>query len=137
MADSGPSYPSRRRLLSSLGSMAGVAALAGCSLVWDQTGATDVIVHNAATEAKTISVTIRAEGADDPRTDRTVSLDAGETRNPLDPAKIPTNAAYTVAVDVENGPSETFDWSDPDVARAPLWILVDDSENITFLLQAG
>lgn len=124
-------------MLSSLGAMAGVAALAGCSLLWDQTGATDVVVHNAATEAKTISVTIRGEGADEPRTDRTVSLDAGETLDPLDPAKIPTNSAYTVAVDVENGPSETFAWTDPDIERAPLWILVDDSSNITFLLQAG
>jgi hypothetical protein len=40
-------------------------------------------------------------------------------------------------VSVENGPSETFEWDDPVVDRAPLWILIDDGRNIRFLLQAG
>ena len=42
-----------------------------------------------------------------------------------------------VEMTVDDGPSETFDWEDPDVSLAPLHVLVDESQNIKFLLQAG
>jgi hypothetical protein len=52
--------------------------------------------------------------------------------------KLPTNtSSYTVQVSVEDGPSETFEWTDPSVELAPLWVRIDGTRNITFLLQAG
>ena len=52
-------------------------------------------------------------------------------------SKLPTNSSYSITVEVDGGPSETFDWDDPDIERAPLYILVDETQNIRFLLQAG
>jgi hypothetical protein len=40
-------------------------------------------------------------------------------------------------VEVNGGPSETFGWDNPDVELSPLYILVDETRNIEFLLQAG
>lgn len=40
-------------------------------------------------------------------------------------------------MEVDGGPSETFDWDGPDVELAPLYILIDETQNIKFLLQAG
>jgi hypothetical protein len=115
----------------------GTATLAGCSTIWDQTGATDVIVHNAASETKTIDITITASDAEDPHTSRTLEVAPNTQANPVNDSKLPTNTEYTVAVAITDGPSETFEWTDPSVERAPLWILVDDSQNIKFLLQSG
>lgn len=133
--DEPPISAGRRRVLATMGA-AGAASLAGCSL-WDQTGATDVLAHNAAAESKTVSVTITETGADEPHTSRTLELDAGETVEPVNRSKSPTNASYTVEASVEDGPSETFDWDEPKVELAPLYVFVDDSRNIKFLLQAG
>lgn len=38
---------------------------------------------------------------------------------------------------VENGASETYNWESPDIELAPLYILIDDTANVDFLLQAG
>jgi len=40
-------------------------------------------------------------------------------------------------VTVENGASETYNWESPDIELAPLYILIDDTANVDFLLQAG
>lgn len=127
----------RRRQALSMIATAGTAALAGCSTLWDQTGATDVVVHNAASETKTVEVSITPSGSDDPHTARTLEMAPHEQIDPVNDSKLPTNTDYTVAVAIENGPSETFEWTDPTVERAPLWIVVDDSRNIKFLLQSG
>ena len=52
-------------------------------------------------------------------------------------SKLPTNSGYTVVVDIEDGPRETFEWDDPDLELAPLYVLIDETENVKFLLQAG
>jgi hypothetical protein len=117
--------------------------LAGCA--GDQTPggvgssfATDVIAHNAGPEPRTVSVTITATDAEGPHTSRTLKLAPGEVVDPVNGSKLPANSAsYTVEVSVADGPSETFEWTDPAPELAPLWVLVDDSRNVTFLLQAG
>lgn len=128
---------SRRRFLTAMAGVTGFTALSGCSAVWQQTGATDVNVYNWAGEPKVVSITITAAGAEEPHTDRTLELGATERVKSVNRSKVPTNTGYTVEVTVEDGPSETFDWEDPDVSLAPLYVLVDESRNIKFLLQAG
>lgn len=127
----------RRRALSMIAATVGTATLAGCSTIWDQTGAADVIVHNAASETKTIDITITAGDVEDPHTSRTLEVAPNNQANPVNDSKLPTNTGYTVAVAITDGPSETFEWTDPSVKRTPLWILVDDSQHIKFLLQSG
>lgn len=103
----------------------------------DQSGTTDVIAYNAAADSKIIDVTVTEADAEEAHTERTLALSLGEEVNPVNSSKLPTNDSYRVDVAVESGSSETFEWDDPAVGRAPLWILVDDSRNIKFLLQAG
>lgn len=140
MGDDASSAPARRRVLAGAATL-GSAAVAGCSgflgQVWDQTGATDVALYNVAETEKTVTVTVTASGADEPHTDRTLTLAPGESVDAVNDSKLPTNAAYTVAVSVAGGPSETFAWEDPRVELAPLYVLVDGSENVDFLLKAG
>lgn len=128
---------SRRQFLVAMAGVTGTTALAGCSTVWQQTGATDVNVYNWAGESKVVSVTVTAADGDEPHTARTLELGAGERVESVNRSKLPTNTSYTVEATVEDGPSETFDWEDPDVSLAPLYVLVDESRNIKFLLQAG
>lgn len=100
--------------------------------------ATDVVAFSGATAPRTVSITITDTESDTPHTDRTLDLAPGETVDPVNSGKLPANgSSYTVDVVVEDGPSETFEWTDPSAELAPLWVRVDDSQNITFLLQAG
>lgn len=128
-------------MLTTVAAVVGVTSVAGCSgvgdRVWSQTGATDVFVSNARAEALTVTVTITAGANEEPHTARRLEIAAGETTDPVNQSKLPTNTDYTVEVAVDGGPQETFEWVDPTVERAPLWIRIDDSENIKFLLQAG
>ena len=133
----GSSGNSNRRRFLSVVSLTGVTALAGCSALWQQTGATDVNVYNWASESKVVSVTVTAADAGEAHTDRTLDLDPSERVEGVNQSKLPTNTSYTVDVSVEGGPSETFEWEDPEVTLAPLYVLVDESRNIKFLLQAG
>lgn len=116
---------------------AGTAAFAGCSGLWSQPGASDVIVYNAASDTKSLSVTITESDAAEPHTDRSLTAASGEKIDPANRGKLPLNTSYSVAVSVENGPSETFEWDDPTVERAPLWVFIDGTRNIKFLLQSG
>lgn len=127
---------SRRRILGSIVATAGFGGVAGCLSV-DQPGASDVVAYNAAEESKTISVTITAGDAEDLHTSRSITVDPNHRVDPVNQSKLPLNTDYLIAVDVENGPNETFEWNDPTVKRAPLYVFVDDSSNIKFLLQAG
>ena len=137
MGEQPGSGPGRRRVLVAVGAVAGLTATAGCAGLYDQTGATDVIVSNAADGPRTVSVTITDANAESVHTSRTLELDSGDLVDPVNRSKLPTNTGYTVAVSVENGPEETFEWSDPDVELAPLWVRIDDTRNVKFLLQAG
>jgi hypothetical protein len=137
MGDDSSSGRSRRGTLAAAAAVAGVATVPGCAALWDQTGATDVVVDNAATGPRTVTVVITPDGAEEPHTSRTLALDPGETVDPVNRSKLPTNDGYTVEASVEDGPSETFEWSDPTLDLAPLWVRVDDAGTVTFLLQAG
>ncbi|MFB6079922.1 MAG: hypothetical protein ABEJ81_02800 [Haloferacaceae archaeon] len=132
-----PDDPGRRRVLAAVGSVAGTASVAGCSALWHQTGATDVVAYNVARETRVVSITITAGGASEPHTSRTLRIPPGGKVDPVNRSKLPTNDSYTVTVDVRDGPRETFEWTDPDVELAPLYVLIDDSENVRFLLEAG
>jgi hypothetical protein len=132
----------RRQMLAAMVA-AGTTSIAGCSSFLDRggvgdSGATDVVVHNVASESKVVSVTVTDTNAEEPHTDRTLDVAPGEIVDPVNSGKLPTNtSSYTVEVAVENGPSETFEWTDPTVQLAPLWVQIDDTRNIKFLLQAG
>ena len=128
---------SRRQVCSTVGALGASTALAGCSALWDQTGATDVALRNVADESLTVSVTITSDGADGPHTEATVDLAAHEFVPAVNDSKLPTNGSYAVDVDVEGGPNETFEWEDPTVELAPLHVVVDGGDNVDFLLKAG
>jgi hypothetical protein len=132
-----PNHIGRREALVTMAGTVSLTALAGCTGLWDQTGATDVIVHNATAASTTVSITITAGETEEPHTSRTVTIEGGDTLDPVNHSKLPTNARYTVEVSVKNGPSETFEWTDVTVERSPLWVILDGSANIRFLLQAG
>lgn len=126
----------RRRYLSGLAAFAGVTATAGCSL-WDQTGATDVVLYSLAADSVTVSVTITGTDASEPHTSRTLTVSPGETVDPVSDGKLPTNTSYTVDVTVEEGASETFDWEDPDLDLVPLYVIIEEPQTIEFAFHAG
>ena len=142
MPDDGLPGAGRRQFLTSVAAASVALGLAGCPSgpttdgVGDS-GATDVAVSSLASEPKTVSITITEMGAESPRTDRTLEVGPGEVVEAVNTGKLPTNTGYSVAVAVRGGPSETFEWAEPTVDLAPLWVQVDDSRNIRFLLQAG
>lgn len=123
----------RRRMLS-ITAVAGSASLAGC---WEQTGATDVAAVNLAAKSKRVSFTITDASSETEHTARTLDLAAGEEVPEVNKSKLPTNTSYTIDVVVKNGPRETFEWKNPSLEAAPLWVLVDDSQNVRFLTQVG
>lgn len=127
----------RRRFLTTIVTVVGTTSLAGCATLWDQTGATDVLVYNVRTEPIVVTVTITPTDAEEPHTARELEIAPGAKVDPVNRSKLPTNSSYSITVEVDGGPSETFDWDDPDVELAPLYILIDETQNINFLLQAG
>ena len=133
----------RRRMLATMAAVTSATSIAGCASLRDQpgvgdSGATDVIVHSIASETKTVSITITDTDAESPHTSRTLDVSPGEIVDPVNSGKLPTNtSSYTVEVAVNDGPSETFEWTDPTVTLAPLWVQIDGTRNIIFLLQAG
>ena len=142
MDDESHAAVGRRRSLLAIASavsagVAGCASFGGRAAVGNSF-ATDVAVHSAASDPKTVSVTITETTAETAHTSETLDLDPGDTVDPVNDAKLPANGhSYVVDVDVTDGPSETFEWSDPSPDLAPLWVRIDDSENVRFLLQAG
>lgn len=133
-----PSTPlSRRTVCSAVGTVGLSTALAGRSALRGRTGATDVALRNVAVAALTVSVTITSDGADGPHTEATFDLAAHEFVPAVNDSKLPTNGSYAVEVDVEGGPNERFEWEAPTVELAPLHVVVDEGDNVDFLLKAG
>ena len=126
----------RRRYLSTLATFAGVTATTGC-VAWEQTGATDIRLYSLAADPLTVSVVITGANTTDPHTSRTLSVSQGETIDSVNRGKLPTNTSYTVAVAIEEGASETFDWTDPTLDLAPLHVLIEDPQTIEFLYNTG
>lgn len=127
----------RRQYLSGLAALTGATVTAGCSPLWDQTGATDVILYCLAAGTTTVSVEIADADAMEPQMSRTLTLSQGETVDPVNDGKLPTNTSYSVDVAVEGGESATFEWTDPTLDLAPLYVVVEDPQSIEFLFHAG
>jgi hypothetical protein len=136
------STESRRRLLATA-ALTATASIAGCSSLVGgggvgNSGATDVGIYSLASTVQTVSLTITDAEAEQPHTSKTVELAPGDVIEPVNDSKHPTTTSgYIIDVGVDDGPSETFEWIDPTVTLAPLWVRIDDSDNIRFLLQAG
>lgn len=128
--------PARRTVLG--GSVALLAGLAGCSLTGGSSkGATDVVLNSMAPAPVEVTLTVSDAGADEPRIDRTLELDTGERATPTDDGKLPAGGDYDVTVAVADGPTETYQWRDVALERAPMHVIVDGSENVFFTLQVG
>lgn len=126
----------RRQCLSIAVVLAGAATSAGC-LSWNQTGATDVFVYSLAPSNTTVTVTITDIDSTEPHTSQTRTLSQGDQTGPVNDSKLPTNTSYTIEVAIEDGASGTFDWTDPDIELAPLYIAIEDSQTINFRFNAG
>ena len=127
----------RRTVLATGAALAG-GSLAGCAFLGGtSTGATDVVVHSEAAEPVSVAVSIADAEAGDPRLETTLDLDPTERTTPTASDKLPAGGSYDVAVDVEGGPSETFEWRDVRLELAPLHVVVDGGQNVLFALQAG
>jgi hypothetical protein len=116
--------------------IAGIAAgLEGRSGLLDKPGAVDVVLLNDGDEP--VSGTLVVEHAD-PETfsaTRRFDLAPGERIDPGTDTRLLTNGVYDISVGVDcatGQQGETFEWK-PTVARAPLYVLVGDPENVTFL----
>ena len=136
LSDDSTDRPARRTVLG--GSATLLAGLAGCSLGGGTSkGATDVVLNSMAPEPVEVTLTISDAGADEPRMDRTVELDTGERATPTDDGKLPGGGDYDVTVDVADGPTETYQWRDVTLERAPMHVILNGSQNVFFTLQVG
>lgn len=143
----------RRLLLAAIGS----SVMAGCqSLAYNEEGemkgtasndkggskgATSVVIHNGTNE--TMSLSFSVADMDDngtPRVKETVTLDPLEQIDPINEqhlSKLPVGGNYIITIDVEGGPSETFQWQDVRLELAPLHVIVEGNSNILFALAVG
>lgn len=96
-----------------------------------------MVLNSMALDPVEMTLTVSAPDADEPYIDRTVTLDTGERVTPTDDGKLPVGADYDVTVDVADGPTESYRWSDVRLERAPMHVLVDGSSNVYFTLQVG
>lgn len=131
-----PSNGSRRTLLASLG-MIGIGGLTGCSSSMSSSrGATDIILHNEATNPRQIDVTVTEHDDNSTKIDTRVELDSN-TRHTINNEVLMGND-YDVAVTFTdktiNPPAytETQEWND---AGEPLHVIVH--EQIVFAVQVG
>lgn len=94
-------------------------------------------MYSLAANPVTVSIVITDTDATDPHTSRTLEMAQGEKVDPVNRGKLPTNTNYTVEVTVEGGASETFEWTDPNLDLAPLYVVIEDPQNVEFLFHAG
>lgn len=140
---------SRRKLLAACTTLVG-GSLAGCTSTEGQgeeerktpgsrTGATSIRIHNETNESVTLSVLV-TDTDDKTRLDETVTIDPLDEVDPIDQQRLgllPEGTDYTVNIDVENGPSETFQWQDVRIGLAPLHVIFDGSSDLLFTVGAG
>lgn len=135
----------RRLLLAAIGS----SVMAGCqSMVMgnkegettgSRKGATSVRIHNETNEPVTLSIVV-TDKDDETRLDEMVTLDPLDEVDPIAEqylGQLPEGTDYTVNIDVENGPSETFQWQDVRIGLAPLHVIFDGSSDLLFTVVAG
>lgn len=90
-----------------------------------------------AADPVSVTLTVGDPGADEPRLERTVTLDTGERVTPTDDDELPVGGDYDLTVDVADGPRERYRRSDVRLERAPMHVLVDGGSNVLFTLQVG
>ena len=151
----------RRTVLHSVGAVLATGLVAGCSALdgddsgddsdedggdGDSTtdggrnhdGASQVHLHNDAADRQRVQVEVTRET--DPTvtvTNRSLSLAPGEVVQLPEGQNVPLWDDLTVVVDVEAGPRERYEWTDPSAERAPLHVFVDGTDNVLFALQVG
>lgn len=94
-------------------------------------------MYSLAADPVTVSVVVTDTDATEPHTSRTLEISQGEKVEPVNRGKLPTNTSYTITVTVEGGANETFEWTDPKLDLAPLYIVIEDPQTIEFLFNAG
>lgn len=129
------STTSRRRFLVATGSVAIPGLTAGCYT--DGAGGSRIVVYNVTADPTTVSIEVVPESDDVSGLDRTLELDPRERIEIPEEFVFPLITDYSVTVDVEGGPRETFDWTESAADRAPLYVLLDGSDNIRFLVEVG
>ncbi|WP_254821145.1 hypothetical protein [Haloglomus halophilum] len=129
------SPPSRRSLLGGIATV-GLGVSAGCSAFGTGTsrGATDIVLHNEASDPRTVAVLVTQDG-DEPRIDTSFEM-APNTRETIN-NEVLMNADYDVEVTMtgefaDSPYSETHSWQD---AGQPLHVIVH--EQIVFAVQVG
>lgn len=100
-------------------------------------GATDVVVRNEASTERSIRITISGATDEQPRLETTLALDSREQATPTARDKLPVGTDYTVEVDVEGGPTDTYYWTDVSLDLAPLHVILVCNSDIYFELQSS
>lgn len=126
---------SRRALLASIG-MIGISGLTGCSSSKSSRGATDIILHNGATNRRTIDVTVRTRSDDSTEIDTSVELESNARHTINNKVLMGNNydveVTFTDEADGSSPYTETQEWNN---AGKPLHIIV--REQIVFAVQVG
>jgi hypothetical protein len=141
----------RRTVLHSIGAVGGVCLTAGCATLGDgstddgsvdggrhQVGASQVHLHNDSDVRQRVEIDVTRR-TEPPTTavDRSLSLAPGEVVRLPEGRNVPLGDDVAVVVDVEAGPRERFEWTDPSASQAPLHVFVDGTGNVLFALQVG
>ena len=100
MRDRSTVGPGRRQFLTAMVAVAGTTSIAGCSALWDQTGATDVLVYNLRAEPIVVSVTITPTDAEELHTARDLEIAPSAKVDPVNRSKLPTNSGYSITVEI-------------------------------------
>lgn len=118
--------PSRRDALLAVAATVFALPIAGCAAFGGTSrGVTDVFVENRTSTSRTVSLTVTyADG--NIAIDETFALDPGEETKINNEVVMQTET--TVEVQVEDGPSGTYDWS---AAFDALYVTITD-EAVTF-----
>ncbi|AFK18195.1 hypothetical protein E6P09_05360 [Haloferax mediterranei ATCC 33500] len=127
---------SRRSLLTTLGAV-GLTGLPGCSeLQASARGATDIVLHNEATNTRTIDVLVTERSTDSTKVDTTIELEPNKRQTINN--KVIMEADYDVEItfsdpSFDDSPyTESYEWND---AGQPLHVIVHDQ--IVFAVQVG
>jgi hypothetical protein len=150
---------SRRTVLQAVGAVAASGVVAGCSALGDgdsgdgsndddvdgstdggrnHDGASQVHLHNDAADRTRVQIEITRETEPTTTvTDRSLSLAPGEVVQLPEGRNVPLRDDLAVVVDVEAGPRERYEWTDPSAERAPLHVFVDGTDNVLFALQVA
>ncbi|MFB6270969.1 MAG: hypothetical protein ABEH83_13570 [Halobacterium sp.] len=104
----------RRRVLAATAALFALPGLSGCNESQSVVEVDDVSVTNETTSEQTITVRVTRDATGETVLDETVDVPASESANTVafsDP--VDSDGHHHVRVDVDDGPSETYDWDIP------------------------